>query len=382
MNIAPNKLIERALGKLRPLLPGRGRRLCIGLEMGPDRLNLVQMQWIEGKLAVRAAASLPYPRSREAVLLAPDELRALLKLAFARHPFQGRRVVSCLPADQVKIITVSYRPADDKPAAEPIVAELRERLKGELDNMVVDFMVLREEDMDSGKRHALVALAPRERVLSYLDSLTDAGLQVNALDIGPAALARLVSHAGARRYGEFPTTPNSLVINFAKDASYLTVVWGRRVMLDRAIDFCENRLLKRLETVLDMSRELAMAMLYPQDASGVRQGGVEDETRRMVDEVLGPELALLQQEIGKTLVYMASLTRGKSVDVIWLTGRAARYPGTADSIRQQSKVPVYLLNPLAEFATEGERHDDGGLGTMAGIALTTGLALRGIAEDA
>lgn len=362
---------------LKPkVLPGFGRDLSIGMEMGPDRLNLVQMELVAGRPCIRAIASLPYPCPREE--LQPQRLKSLLKRAYALQPFKGRRVVSCLPAEQIKIITVSYRCGEGQAEAAAIVAELRERLKGELDGMVVDFMNLRQEETDTGQRDALVALAPRDKVMAYLDLLTGAGLEVDALDIGPAALARLVSHAGALNTAEFAQAPNMLLVNFGADSSFLTVIWGRRLLLDRAVGFSENRMLTCLKKVLDMPEELAMRLLYEPPSI---ENGSPDEASRMMAEVLRPEIAPLVQEINKTLVYMASRTRGKLVDRIFLSGRVACYPGILNILREKLNIPVEILDPVAVFASKLRKPHEDGLGAVAGIALTTGLALRGVSAN-
>lgn len=378
MNTVFDKLLKPALDWLPKVLPGFGRDLSIGLEMGPDRLNLVQMELVAGRPSIRAIASLPYPCPREELQQHPQRLKLLLKQAYALQPFKGKHVVSCLPTDQIKIITVSYRCGEGQADATAIVAELRERLKGDLDGMVVDFMNLRQEETDAGQRDALVALAPRDKVMAYLDMLTGAGLEVDALDIGPAALARLVSHAGALSTAEFPRLPNVLLVNFGADSSFLTVIWGRRLMLDRAVEFSENRMLSCLKQVLDMPEELAIRLLYEKNAPLSIENGSPDEVSQMVAQVLRPEIAQLLQEINKTLVYMASRTRGKSVDQIFLSGRAACYPGIMNSLREKLKIPVEILDPVVVFASKHGNPHEAGLGAVAGIALTTGLALRGV----
>lgn len=381
MNTVYKNFIKPALNRLPKWWPSLGHSFSIGLDMGPDRLNLVQMERIAGKTCIRAIASLPYPCPRGELQQHPQKLKSLLKQAYAMQPFKGKRVVSCLPADQMKIITIAYKRTEGQPDSMAIVAELRERLKGDLDGMVVDFMTLRQEETDSGKRDALVALAPREKVLAYLDLLAGAGLVVDALDIGPAALTRLVSHAGAIHSPEFPKSPNVLLINFGADSSFLTVIWGRRLMLDRAVEFSENRMFARLKQVLDMPEALAIHLLYEKEVILKTENGKPDDAHRMVAEVLRPEITQLMQEINKTLVYMASRTRGKSVDQIYLAGRVARHPGILSSLKEQLNIPVDMLDPVAVFASGKNSSYDGVLGAMAGIALTAGLALRGIPEN-
>ena len=351
----------------------------LGIELGQKRLNLVQMERIAGKTCLRAMASIPHSFSIDELYQDPKKLKVALKQAYAAQPFKGKRVVSCLPADQVKIITISFRPVEGQEDAVPVVTELRERLKGELDDMVVDFMTLRQEETDSGKRDALVALAPRTKVVAHLDLLARAGLDVDALDIGPAALARLVSHTGAIHTPGFPSLPNVLLVNFGADSSYLTVIWGRRLMLDRAVDLSENRLFSRLKQVLDMPPELAVRLLYGHQENAETNNSIPEETRQMVAEVLRPEINQLLAEINKTLVYMASRTRGKSVDKVYLAGRVCNYAGILESLGEQLHVPVEKLNPVTAFASGVSRFAED-LGTIAGMALTTGLALRGVPE--
>jgi len=359
-------------------IPRMNRAFSLGLELGLNRLNLVQMERASSHASIRAMASIAHPFSFEELHKDPQKLKASLKQAYAIQPFKGNRVVSCLPADQIKIITIAFRPVEGEKDTVPVIAELRERLKGELDDLVVDFMTLRQDEANSDRRDALVALAPRDKVVAHLDLLARAGLEVDALDIGPAALARLVSHAGAIHAPGFPNLPNVLLVNFGADSSYLTVIWGRRLMLDRAVDFSENRLFSRLKQVLDMPQELALRLLYDH-ARPDSNLGVPDEARKMVGEVLRPEINALLQEINKTLVYMASRTRGKSVDKIYLAGRVCNYPGVLISLGEQLHVPVEKLDPVTVFGAQNTRFAND-LGTMAGMALTTGLALRGVRE--
>jgi type IV pilus assembly protein PilM len=348
----------------------------IGLYLGPDRLNLVQMNGA-APAQLRAMSSIALVDSREQLLRNPGMLKALLRQAFASQPFRGKTVVSCLPADQVKILTLSYVLAEGQTDDQAVAAELRGRLQDELDEMVVDYTPVRRDEGDTAEREALVALAPRTQVMAYLHLLSDAGLKVDALDIGPAALTRFVKHTGARHFPAFPAMPNALLINFGADSSYLTVIWGRRTVLDRVIGFGEARLFERLKTVLDMPRELSLRILCRDAAASASK----EEDRGIVEEVIKPDLNLLHQEISKTLVYMASRTRGKSVDALFLAGPVARYPIVVDSLQQILKVPVHILNPAVDFAPPDERRHDESLGTTAGMALAAGLSLRGVPEN-
>lgn len=371
-----DRLKAAAAGWVRRV-PQSRQSFHIGLYFGKDALNLVQMQGSSGQATIRAATALPYGCSREEIFQRPPALKSLVKQAYAMQPFKGRHVVSCLPAKAIKIITVAYKPTKDQTDSQALVAEMHERLHDELNNMVLDFMPIRYERDEASSSEALVALTPRQTVMSYLELLTKAGLEVEALDVGPAALARLVRHAGARGWREFPTLPNALLINIGANSGFLTLLWGRRLILDRAVDFSENRLLSRLKQVLNLPQDLAERLLYGMDMPGSEQ----EETSRMIAEVLRPEITVLLQEINKTLVYMASKTRGKSIDVLYLASGAARFSRVLGNLQEQLRVPVELINPISIFAAERARPTaDESLGMKPGITLATGLALRGVSE--
>jgi type IV pilus assembly protein PilM len=76
-----------------------------------------------------------------------------------------------------------------------------------------------------------------------------------ALDIGPAAIARLLAAMQER------LRQSVLLINFGASKSYLTVIWGRRLMLDREIDFGEMQLVDRWRARSGWTAEVALALL-------------------------------------------------------------------------------------------------------------------------
>jgi len=62
--------------------------------------------------------------------------------------------------------------------------------------------------------------------------------------------------------------------------------------------------------------------------------------------VLHPEFRALATEVGNTLIYAASKTRGQPSNAIYLMGGVARYPRVASSIEGLVSMPVEVLNPF------------------------------------
>lgn len=365
--------LKRNLAPLwRALAP---RKACdIGLHVGLERLNLMQLQPGEPLPTVLAAASVNHGSSRDELIADPARLKGLLKRAFAEQPFRGRRVVTCLPTEHIKMLLLNYTMAEGTPEADAVIRELRERVHDELDGMVVDYIPVRQGH-PSRPKEAIVAMAARDKVTAYLDALSEAGLEVASLDVAPAALARVMAWIGS---ADSAANPNLLLINFGTRSSYLTVVWGRRLMLDRSIEFAEQRLLSRLKNILELPEETGKRLLLQHGFGPTAGSDDADQLTRTLKEVLRPEFAALKSEVENTLVYTASRTHGRTVDTIYVVGSIARYPGIGHLLREQFSLPLKILDPFTIFSHQLSAKELSWLWPLSGIAAATGLALRGV----
>lgn len=365
--------LQRMFGPLWRAIAGP-KAYDIGLYVGLTRLDLMQLEPGAEGPAVFAAASITHGSSRDDLLANPKRLKELIKQAFAEQPFRGSRVVTCLPSDHVKMLLLNYSVAEGASEPDSVIRELRERLHEELDGMVVDYIPVRQEH-PSRSKEAIVAMAARDKVTAYLDALSEAGLQVAALDVAPAALARLMSWINATETSAFP---NLLLINFGLRNSYLTVVWGRRLMFDRPVEFAEQRLLARLKNILDIAEPEGKQLLLERGLGASSEHDDGNEISRTLKEVLRPEFAALKAEVNKTLAYTASRTHGRSVDSIYVVGSIARYPGIEHLLREQFSVPLKILDPCSIFKHHLTDKELAWLRPHSGVAAATGLALRGV----
>jgi type IV pilus assembly protein PilM len=365
--------LQRVFGPLWRAITGR-KVYDIGLHIGLERLNLMQLQPGAEGPEVLAAASINHGSSRDDLIANPMRLKELVKQAFAEQPFSGNRVVTCLPSDHVKMLLINYTVAEGASESDSVIRELRERVHEELDGMVVDYIPVRHEH-PSRPKEAIVAMATRDKVTAYLDVLSEAGLQVASLDVAPAALARLMSWINATETTAFP---NLLLINFGSRNSYLTVVWGRRLMLDRSVEFAEQRLLARLKNILDIAEPEGKQLLLERGLGTGSERDDGNEISHTLKEVLRPEFAALKAEVNKTLAYTASRTHGRSVDSIYVVGSIARYPGIEDLLREQFPMPLKILDPCSVFKHKLTDKELSWLQPHSGVAAATGLALRGV----
>jgi len=351
----------------------------IGADFAATRLNLVQAEPDGAHWKLRAAASLAYPMAREALLAHPKELARFVDAALAQAPFQGRRVVSALAPADVRILPLTVQVASGQSEAQAVARAAAEQLGERAAQHVIDYYQVRGADQEGGERQVLVAAAPKERVLAYLAALERARLTPVALDIGPAAIGRLLAALHGSDVGQ-----SVALLNFGAARSYLTVIWGRRLMLDRELAFGEDMLAGAVAGALDLPPETAASLLRehgigarataPDDAADGAHGG-HGELRRAIRAILHPACQALADELAHTQVYVASRTRGSSISRLYLNGSLARYPDIGSRIAELIDVPVHLLDPFDAF--QGAAPSGAALQAGGAIALATGLALRG-----
>jgi Tfp pilus assembly PilM family ATPase len=349
----------------------------IGLDFAAEELHMMQLQYRADGPAIIAAVSVRYPSDRASLMANPAQFKSFIRAALKSRPFRGRIVVTCLPAEDVKILVVTYRQEAEKKPDDVILRAVRERL-GELTDSLVDFVQIRNPVENAGEQDALVAVAKRTQVMAYLERLRNAGLEAAALDVRPVALCRL---AAAVQPEETPYR-NVLLANFGVNKTYLTVLSGKRLMLDREIEFGEAQLVATLAKTLAMPEAAALKLLQtagasrPQNAPDAKSLDPDEDARRTLGEVLRPRFTMLSQEINKTMAYMAGKMRGASIECIYLMGSVAFYPNAIPWIQGFFANRVEVLDPFAAFAARSDAAVLPDSDPSAGMVLAAGLALR------
>jgi type IV pilus assembly protein PilM len=350
----------------------------IGVDFAAASLNMVQLEASPQGPIVRAAVSVPYPAERAALLADRRQLRSFVQAALDSAPFAGRRMVGVLAPADVRILPMTVTVTAGQSEQQAVARAVRDQLGAAAAGSVVDYYQIRSAEAASAEKQVLAAVAPAPAVLAYLEMLCGAGFAPEALEIGPSAIARLLAAMHREDHSQ-----SVLLINFGIHRSYLTVIWGRRLMLDREIEFGETQLLDKLARTLDLDPAIALALLR-EHGTGAANAESGDQTSagrdvgRTIREILHPEFAALAEELVRTQVYVASRTRGSAISRVYLNGSAARYANIESRINELVQLPVEVLNPFAAFHAAPGATPDGNL--MHGIALAAGLALRGVAN--
>lgn len=351
----------------------------IGLDFALEKINLVQLgELTDGELALKSVSSHPYETSREGLLASPKQLRETIRKALKKNDFSGKRLVSSIPPDEVRIISINYPNKKKNNDTSPIIKAIKERIDDDLSNYVIDYIPLRADDSDLDQL-AMVAIVKNDIVLKYLNAIRYAGLEVEALEIRPAAINRYVYSILERKENH-----NILSINFGIHKSYLTITSGRRLLFDRQVEFGSSQLIEMISSELDMPVEVVQQLVEKYGFGGDRS----KSTPQLVDEqdyaktllsICKHKLEKLLDEVNRALLFSASENHGVSINKIYLFGSMSFWRGLSAYLQDQLKVDVETIkNPLASVSDPYSYLQSNNPSYTSELSIAIGHALRGI----
>jgi Tfp pilus assembly PilM family ATPase len=318
-------------------------------------------------------------------MASPTAVRKLLRRAIRGGKFHGRKVVSAMPPEQVRVMSVSYQANGSDNAASSIAKLMADRVDGPLTDYVLDYVPIRMNSHD-GDRLALIAVSRLEHVNNYLDTLASAGLHVDFLEIGPIAIKRLISSGTT---ADLQT--QVFMLNVGDTSTSLTTISGERLLADQELEFGEQRILSAIANSLDLTENMAKDLIFKNGLDLSRKtvqisetGSSTFDTSAVATlvEIVRPEFMRLAREIERAFLFADSESHGNNQKKIIVAGGIAQWPGAAVLLGSLTRIPVECLGRShMPFAGNPENHMDISDQAAAEMSTAVGLALRGLASE-
>ncbi len=351
----------------------------IGLDFALEKVNFVQLGELQkSSIALKSFCSLPYLSTREELLSSPKLLRTLIRSAFSSTHFNGKKIVTSIPSNEVRIISINYQQKSGGSAESGILDSLKDRLDEDLTGYVIDYLPVRGKEMDQEKL-AIVALVKKEAVTNYLEVLRYAGLEVDSLEIRPAAINRYIySNLRKDNYQDI------LSINFGEVNSYLTVTSGRRLLLDQQIEFGSKKLIESISNTLDISINSVLDLVsqygFEDQSQNLESNSIAIENHsKILKEICKPELDKLIDEVNQVLLFFASENHGRSINKIFLLGCMSYWKNLDNYLNSSLKINTEsIINPLDKLEDPYQVLTNSNHINGPELSIAIGHALRGL----
>lgn len=376
------------MSAIRSLALGRRffeKPTSIGVEFDGDRIHWAQLERGPRSLRLRDACSVKHDGDLEALLASKRELKGLVDQVMRRCRFRGRRIVTHPPGEHLRLMVLNYTADESISEAQQVMDLCRERMRSDLLGHVVDFVRIRTSGQQQGDRSVLVAAAPEEPVLEHLERLRRAGLEVEAMEIAPMAVRRLIA-AIAPDPADLKAGEIALVLRMRATSTELTLLSGQRLLLYREIGIGTDAIIQAVAKGLDSELEAARDLLAlygvglgggPVEAEASSLSGDSDEVCGTLRDIVRPSLRALIEQAHKAISYAAFQTRGTSIEQVYLLEGGASCPGFDGLLSEMLQLPVEFLRPLGRIeAARGSVP----VVNEARIAVALGFSMRGLID--
>jgi len=350
---------------------------CWGIDIGKCALKAVRCRLSDEprKLTAEAFDYVEYPMLLTQPEADPVELvRDALREFLGRNDLKGDRVAVSVPGQSGLVKFIKLPPIEAKKIPDIVKYEARQQIPFPLEQVVWDWQRLAGGMEEGGfvidAEVALFAMK-REQVYKALTPLTQAGIEVDVLQLAPTALANMVM------FDQLPDPatvdpdqpPASIVlVSMGVDTTDLVVTNGLRIW-QRSIPIGGSSFTKAL--VQGMKLTFAKA-------EHLKRNAVRAEDPKMVFKVMRPVFTEFAAELQRSLNYFAGTDRTATIGKVLLLGNATKLRGLSDFVGKQLGLDVQRLETFRGLEGPGVLNAPAFRENRLAFGTAYGLALEGV----
>ena len=259
-----------------------------------------------------------------------------------------------------KVVMDKMNPDDAK---EAIFWEAEQHVPFDIDDVCLDFQILRE-NVGSNQMEILLVAAKKEMVNTHADLIRDAGYEPIIIDVDSFA----VQNAYGASLNEQWTAVTGL-INMGSDVTNINIVHNNIPLFTRDLSVGSNMFIESLQREMGVSFEEAEVIV-----SG--GGGEEDESIRGIIADASEELSM---GIERSISFLKTAGDAEHIDEVVLSGGGARVPWLRQILSEKHGME-FKVNDCLTSITQDEDLAANAVDDLDKVAplltVSLGLALR------
>ncbi len=325
------------------------------------------------KLLIDAVESIEYPMILTQPEADPVELvrQALLEFK-GRQSIRGDKVAVSVPGQAGLSKFIKLPPIEAKKIPDIVRYEARQQIPFPLEQVVWDWQRLAGGMEEGGfviDAEVAIFAMKREQVYKALSPLTEAGIEVDVLQLSPVALANMLVFDQLPDPATADPTkpPDSIVlVSSGVDTTDIVITNGFRIW-QRSMPIGGNAFTKAI--VQGMKLTFAKA-------EHLKRNAVKAEDPKMVFKVMRPVFNEFASELQRSLNYFTGTDRNAKIGKVYLLGNAVKLRGLSDFVSKQLQLDVQRLESFRGLDGPGVnspefRENKLAFGTAYGLAVQT-----------
>lgn len=327
---------------------------AIGMEIDTGMARAVEASGSPGKskLVNMAGIELGQGAVEEGMVVQPKEVGEALLELWGSGEFKKRRVLLGVANQAVLVRNITIPKVPPDKLDNMIRFQAQESLPIPLENVVMDYQVIREVEEEGKTMHEVLLVAARRDMLDgFLEALAIAKLEPVDVDVSTLALIyTLPEKAHNRTVG---------IVNVANGLSNILVSEQGKPHMARLVS-CKLK---------DLADQLGCSLEEILNENAYQNDNAFEVYERWVNNVI--------DETRSSLNYYQNQSNASEVEAIILNGRGARLRGIAAKLEEALDLPVRIVNPFAVYSNADQNKLGSGIEAVE-YAICAGLARRGL----
>ncbi|MBO1057581.1 MAG: pilus assembly protein PilM [Dolichospermum sp. JUN01] len=346
----------------------------IGIELAPERVNVVQLRKHRQNLKIESLTTVPVPEGIfiDGQIADSVGMSEIIQQAIAESKTKATRVTTCIPGRYsiVRLIPVPSE-LDDKELRDMILNhEASLYLPYPREEADVDYQKLGYfMDEDGIEKVQVLLVATRKDITqTYLNTFEQAGLTVDILEINSFALIRTVRDQ-LRLFGPEEA---AVLVDIEFDSTEIAIIINGVPEFSRTVPIGTYQLQTALSRAMKLPASRDMDML---ESMTIPNSGVTGSNPGMASMLR--VLEELADELRRSIDFYLNQSKNLEVAQILLAGPGGGLPQIDEFFIQRLSLPTTQIDPITSLSLE----IDAGkypLIKRPGLGIVLGLGMRGL----
>ncbi len=350
----------------------------VGVELTPERINVVQLRKHSQGFKLAAFSSLPVPSGiyEDSQIADPQALAEIIQAVFRENKIKAQRVATAIPGREslIRIIPVPAE-LDDQELTELVLNhEAGLYLPYPREEADVDYQKLGYFVDEDGieKVQVLLVATPKATTNTYLATFKQAGLQIDVLEINSFALIRTIRE----QLRQFTPQEAAVLVDIEFDNTEIAIIVDGVPHFSRTVPIGTYQLQSAISRAMNLpttrDTQMLQGMIIPNmtDSGSLATGGANPGLSAML-RILGE----LTDELRRSIDFYLNQNENLEVAQILLAGPGGGLEQIEDFFTQRLGLPTTKIDPVAALALEIDE-EKVPLVQRPGLGIVIGLGLR------
>jgi type IV pilus assembly protein PilM len=338
----------------------------VGLDIGSSLIKVVEVDHSKGTpvLTRYGIIKLPPEAIVEGEMMDQSLVIEGIQECMTKAGITQKEVITAVSGRAVIVKKVVMDKMNPDDAKEAIFWEAEQHVPFDIDDVCLDFQVLKE-DVGANQMEILLVAAKKEMVNSHANIIRDAGLNPTIIDVDSFAVQNAIETTNEGEGGLVTG-----LINIGSDVTNINIVQNNIPYFTRDLSVGSNVFIEAIQRNLGVDFDEADAML-----SGDAE--VEDEER--FSGIIAEAADEISMGIERSLSFLKTAGDAEQIDEVVSSGGGARIPGLRDILSEKHEIDFKVNEAISRIDRTDNLFEDAGedmekVGPLLTVAL--GLALR------